>query len=227
MVKQPQPDTTLNRGVLILGTDTEVGKTYQACNLLRALVNRGVSTGAYKPLASGLPIDSPAGDPFLLRMAAGLSCDLTQICPQSFTSPLAPPVAARTEGRQIDWHEVLDGAKTWRDRCDFLVCESAGGVMSPLSDQHTSIDLALALRLPVILVAANRLGCVNHCLLSLHALASHEIPVHSIVLNTLPDRAPRETRDISLVSNRQLLAQFTKIPILDSADQSLYLPASR
>ncbi len=183
-------------GVFIIGTDTEVGKTFQACRLAEELVKRGVRVGVYKPTASGsapgaeLPGSDARllrSDAQLLRRAANCQLPIERVCPQSFAAPLAPPVAARAEGRVVDESLLVEGARWWRGKCDFLIVEGAGGALSPISDNWLVLDLVERLKLPVILVAANRLGMVNQVLLTLEALSTRQLQVTGIVLNDMPE----------------------------------------
>ncbi len=192
-------------GVFIIGTDTEVGKTYQAVKLARALYARAIRVGVYKPVASGVAAEETIGespaddltshdqapsDAACLQAAAQRQEPIARICPQSFRAPLAPPVAARLEGRTVDEPMLRAGAEWWKNACDFLIVEGAGGALSPISDSLTVLDLASDLQLPLIVVAANRLGVVNHCLLTLEAAAARGLEVVGVVLNNLPAPVP-------------------------------------
>lgn len=207
----------LPSGVFILGTDTEVGKTFQAALLAKYLVSQGTSVGVYKPAASG---QAPSGqsDAERLRAAAGLDCPIECVCPQSFLAPLAPPVAAAQEGKVVDEQLLSEGATWWSGRCEFLIVEGAGGALSPISSSMTVLDLATSLKFPIVLIAANRLGVVNHTLLTLEAVRNRQLEIQGIVLNTLPaSEGASSTADFSLQTNRELLQQFiTDLPVVES-----------
>ncbi len=187
------------RGLIVLGTDTDVGKTFLASALARALVAQGENVGVYKPVASGIkPAASgiatgQGGDPEQLWQAAQLThrLPLSRVCPQMFAAPLAPPVAARLEGKQVDEQLLLAGAVWWREQCNFLIIEGAGGGLSPLSDNLTNLDLAGALQpalgpLPCLIIAPHRLGTVNHSLLTIEAMQSRQLPLLGLFLNVMP-----------------------------------------
>ena len=202
------------RSVFVLGTDTEVGKTFQAVLLVRELTEQGQRVGVYKPVASGIAADCPSDSDLLLN-ASAVAWPIERVCPQSFQAPLAPPVAARLEGKQVDEALLMRGLHWWRDRCDMLVVEAAGGVLSPISASMTNLDLVEESGLQTILVTANRLGVVNQVLLSVAALQSRNIKPLGIVLNQLPPATACD--DPSLGTNRELLASFVAgIPIVDS-----------
>ncbi|MFK7734695.1 MAG: dethiobiotin synthase [Pirellulaceae bacterium] len=204
------------RSVVMLGTDTDVGKTYQACRLIGALAKSGIKVGAYKPVASGVE-EGVASDPELLNSAAGGDWPPEWVCPQLFRAAVAPPVAAELEDAAVDDALLFSGAAIWEKHCDFLVIEGAGGVLSPLSFHTTALDLACRLATPVILVAANRLGVVNHTRLSLEAAQQRGLEVKGVVLNSWKSNSA-VTQDRSITSNLRLLERFLgEIPLVDDA----------
>jgi dethiobiotin synthetase len=169
-------------GLFVIGTDTGVGKTFVGCQLARSLVASSIRVGVYKPVASGISPDEPS-DPQRLHDAASLAYGLELVCPQVFRAPLAPPIAASAERRQVDERLLVSGASSWKGKCDFLIVEGAGGALSPISNQMTVLDLAVRLRYPLLLVVANRLGCVNHTLLTIEAAKLRGLSIDAIVIN--------------------------------------------
>lgn len=206
------------QGLFIVGTDTDVGKTYQTVRLAQSLRAKNLRVGCYKPVASGFSREAWDSDVSLLAQACGVERDLLgRVCPQSFYAPLAPPVSAALEGKQVDEALLRDGAVWWKAHCDFLLVEGAGGVMSPISQSLTVIDLAVQLAFPLVLVVANRLGCVGQTLLAAEALQRRNLRLEAIVLNT---RASESGFNQLELSNLQLIQQFLPyIPIvLDASD---------
>jgi len=189
-------------GLTILGTDTEVGKTYVACRIIESLVLEGVKVGAYKPVASGAPTRN-LSDGFQLWQASDQRGSLDDVNPQFFLAPLAPPVAAELEGKQVSDRLILDGAQHWEGLCEFLVVEGAGGLLSPISSTMTNATLAIALNFPIVLVSENRLGVVNQVLTTLTAARSLGLIVSVIVLNEF-----NTLGDISSATNLRLLQSF-------------------
>ena len=189
-------------GLTILGTDTEVGKTYVACRILESLVKDGIAAGAYKPVASGAS-SFEQSDGYQLWQASGKRGTLLDVCPQNFSAPLAPPIAAELERKQVSDQLILDGANAWSENCDLLILEGAGGLMSPISWSMTNADLAVQIQFPVVLVSQNRLGVVNQILTTLVAAQSLGLTVGCVVLNDTCgiDRALAET-------NERLLTRF-------------------
>jgi len=203
------------RGLFVTGTGTGVGKTYVACQIARDLVSAGSRVGVYKPVASGVhrptqPTEDD--DDWRLWDAAGRPGQLDEVCPQRFAAPLAPPLAAQAEGRQVDPLLLRSGARLGADRYDVLLVEGAGGLMSPISDDDYNADLALELGYPLVVVAANRLGTINAALQTLITAATFRegLPIAGVVLNDVdvPDD------DLSRSSNLQQLQARCVPPIL-------------
>ncbi len=172
-------------GLLVTGTNTEVGKTYVASHIVRELVAAGVKVGVYKPAASGCRVENGqliADDAVALWHAAGRPLTLQAVCPQQFLAPLAPPAAAVAEGRMVDADLLRRGITPWLGY-DLVVVEGAGGFLSPLSDRDLVADLAVDLGWPVVIVAANALGVINQTLLTVEACHRRDLQVAAVVLN--------------------------------------------
>ncbi len=202
-------------GLFITGTDTEVGKTYVAALVARCLRRSGHRVGVYKPAASGCSMRAGrqvAEDALRLWEAAGQPGSLERVCPQSFRAPLAPHLAARAEGKQLDAGLLRRGVEFWQATSDVVLVEGSGGLMSPLGDDEFVAHLARDLGYPLVVVSANRLGTINHSLQTLIAAAAfgRRLPVAGIVLNhpTPPGNDP------SQASNRRELAARAGVPIL-------------
>ena len=202
-------------GLFITGTDTGVGKTYVAAMIARALCAAGRRVGVYKPAASGCRREGGtlvSDDAVLLWDAAGRPGDLDRVCPQRFRAPLAPHLAAREEGQRLDPALLRAGLDYWQARCDVILVEGAGGLMSPLGEQEYVADLARDFRYPLIVVTRNALGTINHTLQTLIAAATFRegLDVAGIVLN----QCCPPSGDPSTASNRQELCARSKPPIL-------------
>jgi len=204
------------RGFFITGTGTEVGKTYVTALLARALRAQGVRVGVYKPVASGcLRADDGtlvAEDAVALWHAAGRPLSLEEVCPQRFAAAVAPNVAARMEGRQVDGDLLRIGIDPWLAACELVLVEGAGGLMSPLSGDDYNADLAADLGLPVIVVAANRLGVINDTLQTVVTASvwGEGLPIAGVVLN----QAHPAVGDQSLETNAEQLRTHLRVPLL-------------
>lgn len=178
----------MTRGLFVTAIGTDCGKTHVSCALLRELAFSGRAPLALKPLMSGFgPEALEASDAGRLLAACGKPVSAESvgaICWASFAPALAPNVAARVAGANLDDRKLLAFA---RDRISaargpFLV-EGAGGVMSPLTDSCTNLDLMAGLSLPVLLVATSYLGAVSHTLTALDVLARKNLKVAGIVVS--------------------------------------------
>lgn len=185
----------------VTGTDTGVGKTYVTALLARALTQAGITTAALKPVACG-----DRDDAVLLQQATG-RLTLDQINPVYLRAPLAPLEAARLEGRQLDIPFFEDWFFDTVKGSEAVLVEGAGGWLVPFAPGKSMADLAEAFGLPVLIVAANRLGCLNHVFLTLESLRSRHIPCAGVILNTLSS-----TPDESRRANRALIEK--EVPVL-------------
>jgi dethiobiotin synthetase len=225
-------------GLFITGTDTDVGKTYVAALIAKSLHAAGHRVGVYKPTASGcrrvlnsrlslresseLPqserrqsdsSDLISDDALALWQAAGRPDTLDRVCPQRFEAPLAPHLAARAEGREIDRLLLRDGLNYWRERSDIILVEGAGGLLAPIDDDETFAELVRDFGFPLVIVAKNALGTINHTLLTLHAARTIHggLPVAGIILNQL---SPPNANDPSVATNRRELERRCAASIL-------------
>ena len=176
-----------SRGLFVVGTDTDVGKTAVAVALISSLRAGGVRVGAYKPVASG--VAGAGGDADRLWEAAGRPLSLDSVCPQSFAAAIAPADAARAAGREIDEELLRRGIEPWRAACDCVVVEGAGGLFSPLAPGTLVADLAREFALPLVIVDAARLGLVGRTLMAVRAARAEGLRVAAVVVSqTLPPR---------------------------------------
>lgn len=190
--------------LFITGTDTGVGKTHVACLIARQLIAAGLRIAAYKPVCSGAislqhtsaelqTASSPRWDDIeRLKSATGDEWSEEMICPQRFLAPLAAPIAARREGKTVDFQKMIDGADCFGD-VDGLLIEGAGGWLSPVTQTQTVADLARAFGAPVLIVARAVLGTINHTLLTIESIRARGLSVAGIVLNHSTDPGSDES----------------------------------
>lgn len=185
-------------GLFITGTDTEVGKTYVGCCIARQLVSEGVKVGVYKPVASGCIEQNGtwiSGDAMELWNAADKPLSLDEVCPQKFIAPLAPHLAAREEGRGVDQELIRSGLKPWLANSEFILVEGAGGLLCPLSDEESYMaNLASDFGYPLVIVARNALGTINHTLLTLEVAQRRGLKVAAVVVNHLIETDDQSTQ---------------------------------
>ena len=179
--------------IFVTGAGTEVGKTYVTCALIRALKQQGRAVTALKPIVSGFNHERDS-DPGLILAALGepLSpTNMARISPFQFRAPLAPNIAARREGREIDYADVL---RLCREAIaaapDVILIAGAGGIMSPVSDDKTFLDLIVDLNAPALIVGGSYLGAVSHMLTAVAAARSRRVAVKAgIVSESAPPEA--------------------------------------
>jgi len=174
------------KSFFVAGTGTDLGKTHIACALLRAARARGLGVDAFKPVVSGFDPAAPENsDPARLAAALGRPDTWAEVSPRRYLAPLAPNLAARLEGDTLAMADLVADCRTWlaeRD-IDLALVEGAGGVMSPLTDDATNLDLMTALALPVLLVAGSYLGTASHLLTALEVLRARGLTVAAIVVS--------------------------------------------
>lgn len=170
------------RALFVAGTDTGVGKTHVAVQLVKALREGGHRVAGYKPVACGDRDDAVK----LLAVGSDPSLPLDWINPVAFMTPAAPLVAARVEGREIDFCAIFDVFEALASTHEVVIVEGAGGWEVPLTPERTMASLASELGAPVLLVAPDRLGVLNHVLLSAGAIRRRELALAGVLLNRLP-----------------------------------------
>jgi len=190
----------MKQTLFIAGTDTGVGKTVLTALLTRFLRERGPACGtaALKPVCSGGRADAR-----VLHAAMNGALTLDEINPWHFHAPIAPLLAARKENKRVNLLQVLAPIRTLQKRFEVVLVEGAGGLLSPLGENFNSRDSILALRATPIIVAQNKIGVVNHVLLTLEALPENFRPKAKIVLISPPKP------DAATKTNAKLLAEFT------------------
>lgn len=196
----------MSKALFITGTDTDVGKTHVAVTLIRALRDTGHDAIGMKPIECGGNDDSTA----LHEASQRADLTLSEVNPVSFPHPLAP--AAMEASERISFSKLKSAADALCDRSDFLAVEGAGGWLVPVDGERSMEDLAIRLGLPVLVVSANRLGVLNHTLLTVQAIKAAGLTCVGVYLNTIPDQS-----DLSSKTNADVLrAQLTGIPVFDN-----------
>ena len=208
----------LLKGIFVTGTDTDVGKTYVSSIILRELVDTGFNVGASKPACSGAVFHNGTkswADLDQLADAAGISA-VDLICKQRLEAPLAPPVAARLEGKQLDFSTMQESLLAWESRSDIVVVEGVGGLLCPLTEQESVADFAAWAGFPLLIVARLGLGTINHTLLTIEAATRRGLAIAGVIFNDgdgLADSPAGQT-------NFDELANRTDVPILGIVGQN-------
>lgn len=206
----------LPNGRFVAGTDTDVGKTFYVSHLLRTMRNAGVRVGGYKPVASGFPREDARSDAARMNRAMGDAFPLNLINPQCFLPPFAPPIAAEISLTTIDESLLVNGAFHWHPHCDWLLVEGAGGLLSPITWNMTNADLARELNYPLIIVAANRLGCVHQVLSTVLCARKFGLRVDRIIMNCVDNNITQRDAENNLRLLQPFLQRMDKDILVES-----------
>jgi dethiobiotin synthetase len=174
------------RGLFVTGTDTGVGKTQVAAALARLLANENIAVRPRKPIESGCTQTENgliARDALTLKTAARSDDSLDLICPYQLQPAISPQRAAAQAGLQLSLNDLQQACLADINSDDFLLVEAAGGFYSPMANQIRCCELAKRLDLPVLLVVSDKLGCINHALLTVHAIKQADLKLVAVVLN--------------------------------------------
>ena len=188
----------MQRAFFITGTDTGVGKTVLTALLAAFLRQRGVKVAALKPVCSGGRADAR-----ILCNALGGALTLDEINPWHFRAALAPSLAAQRERKSANLVSVLTHIRAIQIFFDVALVEGAGGLLSPLGEDFNSRDLIVALRATPVIVAKNKLGVVNHLLLTLEALPKPSRVKARVLLMSPPNP------DAATAANAELLKRLS------------------
>jgi dethiobiotin synthetase len=176
------------RGLFVTGTDTEVGKTVVAAALAAALAADGIAVGAFKPVVTGTgePTDGRPRDHELLAQCAGM--EPRDVTPYTFGPAVSPHLAAELAEVTIDPTILVEAAHRNASGGRTLIAEGVGGFLVPITlDGYLIRDLAVELRLPVVITARPGLGTINHTLLTIEAVRAAGLTVAGVVITPWPD----------------------------------------
>lgn len=202
----------MGSGLFITGTDTGVGKTFFTCALAALLRSYGYNVGVMKPAETGCVEKDGAlfpEDAWQLKNASGCAEAIETICPYRLPEPLAPSIAAERAGVKIDIDHILAVYRDIAARHDITLVEGAGGLLVPVVPSFTYADFARVAKLPIIVVAANRLGAINHLLLTLDYASCKGLSPIGYVLNQVAAES-----SLAAVTNREVLAGMTGVACL-------------
>jgi dethiobiotin synthetase len=202
----------------ITGTDTGVGKTLISCALMHGLAAQGRRVAGFKPVAAGCDADGYNEDAKHLRAAGNVQVMYGQVNPYCFSQAIAPHIAAQQSGVQINFTRIMVSYRELAAQTDAVIVEGAGGFCVPLNDKQDSADLAQELNLPVILVVGMRLGCLNHALLTVEAIAARGLLLAGWVANVMTDDMPALQENIAALQQRIAAPLLGVIPYAPSPE---------
>ncbi|HWB54145.1 MAG TPA: dethiobiotin synthase, partial [Tepidisphaeraceae bacterium] len=199
-------------GLFITGTDTGVGKTLIAGAISAYLRSRGRRVAVCKPVATGCVTRREglvSEDAEFLAHHADANFPLHIICPQRYVEPLAPAVAAEREKRPLDWQAIAQSLRQMSADSEIMIVEGVGGILVPMDNKHTVLDMVKWLSLPTVIVARAGLGTINHTLLTIQALKSAGASIAGVIIN----QYPAETPGVAEETNPRQIEKWGKVPI--------------
>lgn len=218
-------------GLFITATNTDMGKTTVTAALAAALHRLHLRVGICKPVASGCP-PIPGHKPGAVLGTDDLSCPDAETVmaaagldtrdpvlhraasPMRYALPVSPHIAARVEGRPVDWNALHAAFDFWSENCDVLLVEGAGGWLVPLDEQGATIaDLATALRLPVLVVTDATMGTLNFTALTVQAIRQRGLNVVGMVINHVPNVNNQGAEAIVIGTNLTELPRLCGVPV--------------
>lgn len=184
---------TLKAGkYFIVATGTDAGKTFLLSKICQKLREKNIACDAIKPVASGFLEGDLQSDSAQILQSLGQKFSIKNvenITPWRFNAPLAPSIAAKIENRDINFEELKNFCrdKILQTQSEFFFVEGAGGIMTPISDDKTFLDLICAIKIPVLLLSQNYLGAMSHTLCAVEVLKSCKIAIEAIIINDYQD----------------------------------------
>lgn len=202
----------------VTGTDTDAGKTSVAAGLLYAAKQQQLSTLAMKPVASGCAETAHGlrnSDALALMVQSTVQLPYSQVNPYAFVPAIAPHIAAQEAGVELCVTGLYQAAQVvLQQQADFTLIEGAGGWRVPISATELLSDLAIALKLPVILVVGVKLGCINHALLTAQAIQSDGLELAGWIANVVDPHCARLTENLATLKQQMPAPCLAEVPYL-------------
>ena len=195
----------MKQAFFIAGTDTGVGKTYIACQLIRKYVAQGYKVVGMKPVAAGCEWVNGEwvnDDVLKLEAASNVQAPRALINPYSFKEPIATHIAAEMAGQHINIDVIKQAFDSLSELADIVIVEGAGGYLVPLNNDQSMADLANALNIPIILVVGIKLGCINHTLLTIEAIKARNSHLKSWIANPIEPEMQCYKENVAFLANK-------------------------
>jgi len=196
----------MKQSYFIVGTDTNVGKTYVASALVKHFATNGYQTIGMKPIASGCELTADGDllndDVLALSAASNVVAPVDLINPYRFAPAIAPHIAAAQAGEVVNCEKIKQAYHELTQLAEVVVVEGAGGFLVPLNRQDTLADLAVSLNIPIILVVGMRLGCINHALLTVEAIQARGLTLAGWVANQVDAEMPVFEENLASLQQR-------------------------
>ena len=193
--------------LFISGIDTDIGKTYATGLLAKALIQQGINVITQKLVQTGVAINPDSGemsiadDIIVHRQLMDIQlqpCDIdSTTCPYRYEKPASPHLSAKLANDILNPNVITSATKSLQADYDVVLLEGAGGLLVPITEDLLTLDYIAKQGYPVILVTSGRLGSINHTLLSLEAIKSRGLDVHSVIYNHIHDNAAQTDEQIA------------------------------
>lgn len=192
--------------LFVSGIDTDIGKTYATGLLAKALMQQGVNVITQKLVQTGISkqADGELGiaDDILshrqLMQMPLQPCDLDfTTCPYRYEKPASPHLSAALANQPLNINVITDATKALQADYEMVLLEGAGGLLVPINEQLLTLDYIAKQGYPIVLVTSGRLGSINHTLLSLEAIKSRGLMIHSVIYNHMHDDAEQTDAEIA------------------------------
>lgn len=194
----------------VAGTDTDVGKTVVTGCFLRYFQKKGRKAVPYKPVQTGVTTghsNASSSDTSYYQYVSAAPLVEDHLNTYSFKEPASPHYAAMLEGAEVSKEKILSHIELLKNNYDYVICEGAGGLYVPLTENEFFLDLIEQSKLPVVLVTRTALGTINHTLLSLEVLKQRNIPAAGIVFNRYQGTALEN-------NNIEMIRRYANLPVL-------------
>lgn len=193
--------------LFVSGIDTDIGKTYATGMIAKALMQQDVNVITQKLVQTGVAINSDSGDMNIAddiithRQLMGIPlqpCDVNfTTCPYRYEKPASPHLAVKLANTVLDTEIIIKSTQQLQANYDVVLLEGAGGLLVPITEQLLTLDYIAEQGYPITLVTSGRLGSINHTLLSLEAIKSRGLKVHSVIYNHIHDSAAQTDTEIA------------------------------
>ena len=212
----------MKSGYFITGIDTNIGKTWVTIALLRYFALRGLTVVGMKPVSAGCVWQSGQwlnADALLMQSQSNINLSYQQINPYAFEQPVSPHIAAA--GTKVKMDVILKAFTELKQKADVVVVEGAGGWLSPLGQTFDNAQLVEQMQLPIIMVVAIRLGCINHARLTINAIRQAKaVCAGWVAVEIEPDRLDFQAT-IDYLQMSLDLPLLAVLPYLDQPDFDL------
>ena len=192
--------------LFVSGIDTDIGKTYATGLLAKSLMQQGVNVITQKLVQTGISkqADGELGiaDDILshrqLMQMPLQPCDLDfTTCPYRYKKPASPHLSAALANQPLNINVITDATNALQADYELVLLEGAGGLLVPINEQLLTLDYIAKQGYPIVLVTSGRLGSINHTLLSLEAIKSRGLMIHSVIYNHIHDDAEQTDAEIA------------------------------